>query len=69
MVEERTLKYYANPSTEEPHTIIVYPTVECDKFEIKPAFFARFFSPSRTAQLWAKLYQFTQKDGESLYDA
>jgi len=38
MVEERTLKEYANPSTEEPRTIIVYPTVEDDNFEIKPAF-------------------------------
>jgi len=26
-------------------------------------------SPSKTAQLRAKFYQFTQKDGESLYDA
>jgi len=38
MAEERTLKEYANPSTEEPQTIIMYPTVEGDKFEIKPAF-------------------------------
>jgi len=30
MAEERTLKEYANPYTEEPHTIIVYPTVEGD---------------------------------------
>jgi len=142
MAEERTLKEYAIPSTEEPHAIIVYPTVEGDDFEIKPAllnlvqrnqfsgsptedtnlhistflrlsvthranqeatrlhlfpfslkdragtwfhslevgsitswdqmrrvFLARFFPPSKTAQLRAKLYQFTQKDGESLYDA
>ena len=27
MAEERTLKEYAIPSTEEPHAIIVYPTV------------------------------------------
>jgi len=141
MAKERTLKEYANPSTEEPQTIIVCPTVEGDKFEIKPAFLnivqkkqisgspnedpnlhistfyrlsvtcknqeavrlhlfpfslkdkastwfhslkvgsitswdkmrraflARFFPPSRTAQLRAKLYQFTQNQGESLYDA
>jgi len=142
MAEERTLKEYAIPSTEEPRAIIVYPTVEGDNFEIKPAllnlvqrnqfsrsptedpnlhistflrlsvthranqeatrlhlfpfslkdrvntwfhslevgsitswdqmrraFLARFFPPSKIAQLRAKLYQFTQKDGESLYDA
>jgi len=34
---ERTLKEYATPSTDEPQTIIVYPTVEDDNFEIKPA--------------------------------
>jgi len=34
---ERTLKEYATPSTEEPHAIIVYPTVEGNNFEIKPA--------------------------------
>jgi len=34
---ERTLKEYATPSTEEPQAIIVYPTVEDDNFEIKPA--------------------------------
>jgi len=142
MAEERTLKEYVIPSTEEPCAIIMYPTVEGDKFEIKPAllnlvqrnqfsgsptenpnlhistflrlcvthranqeatrlhlypfslkdragtwfhslevgsitswdqmrrvFLARFFPPFKTAQLRAKLYQFTQKDGESLYDA
>ena len=37
MVEERTLKEYTTPSTEEPHDIIVYPTVEGNNFEIKPA--------------------------------
>jgi len=37
MAEERTLKEYATPSTEEPHAIIVYPTVEGNNFEIKPA--------------------------------
>ena len=36
MVEERTLKEYATPSKEEPHVIIVYPTVEGKIFEIKP---------------------------------
>jgi len=34
---ERTLKEYATPSTDEPHDIIVYPTVEGNNFEIKPA--------------------------------
>jgi len=38
MVEERTLKEYATPSTEEPHAIIVYPTVEGNNFEINLAF-------------------------------
>ena len=37
MVEERTLKEYATPSTEEPHAIIVYPMVEGNNFEIKHA--------------------------------
>jgi len=37
MAEEHTLKKFATPSTEEPHTIIVYPTVESNNFEIKPA--------------------------------
>jgi len=37
MAEERTLKEYATPSTEEPHAIIVYPTVEGNNFEINPA--------------------------------
>ena len=140
MAEERTLKEYATPSTEEPHAIIVYPTVEDNNFEIKPAliylvqqnqffgsptedpnlhdflrlsgtlkanqeavrlhlfpfslrdrasawfhsltigsitswdqmrrtFLAQFFSLSKTAQLRARLFQFTQKDGESLYNA
>jgi len=36
---------------------------------MRRAFLARFFPPSKTAQLRTKLYQFTQKDGESLYDA
>jgi hypothetical protein len=35
--EERTLKEYATPSTDEPHAIIVYPTVEANNLEIKPA--------------------------------
>ena len=34
---ERTLKEYATPSTDEPQSIIVYPTVEGDNFEINPA--------------------------------
>jgi len=37
MAEQRTLKDYATPSTEEPHAIIVYLTVEGNNFEIKPA--------------------------------
>ena len=37
--------------------------------QMRRAFLARFFPPSKTAQLRAKLYQFAQKDGESLYDA
>ena len=37
MTEERTLKEYATPSTEEPYVIIVYPTVDGNNFEIKPA--------------------------------
>jgi len=37
MVEERTVKEFATPSTKEPHVIIVYPTVEGNNFEIKPA--------------------------------
>ena len=37
MAEERTLKEYATLSTEEPYAIIVYPTVEGNNFEIKPA--------------------------------
>jgi len=37
MAEEHTLKDYATPYTEEPHAIIVYPTVEGNNFEIKSA--------------------------------
>jgi len=37
MAEERTLKEYAIPSTKEPRAIIVYPTIEGDDVEIKPA--------------------------------
>jgi len=37
MAEEHTLKEYTTPSTKEPHAIIVYPTVEGNNFEIKPA--------------------------------
>jgi len=37
MAEECTFKEYATPSTEEPHAIIVYPTVEGNNFEIKLA--------------------------------
>jgi len=142
MAEEHTLKEYATPSTEEPHIIIVYPTVEGNNFEIKhaliylvqqnqffgsptedpnlhvsnflrlsgtlkanqevvrlhlfsfsfedrasawfhslevgsitswdkmrQAFLTRFFPHSKTVQLRNQITQFTQKDGESLYDA
>ena len=37
MAEERTLKEYATPSTEESRAIIVYPTVEGNNFETKLA--------------------------------
>jgi len=37
MAKEHTLKEYTTASTEEPHAIIVYPTVEGNNFEIKPA--------------------------------
>ena len=141
----RTLKEYATPSTAEPHEIIVYPTVEANTFELKPAllsmvqqnqfsgsasedpnlhlsiflqtcgtlklngvtpeairlrlfpfslrdkarawfhslpnasfttwdqlrqaFLAKFFPPSKTAQMRNQIIRFTQNDGESLYDA
>ncbi|XP_039687849.1 uncharacterized protein [Medicago truncatula] len=141
MAEERTLKEYSIPSSDEPCTIIVYPTVQGSNFKIKPAllilvqqnqfsgspsedpnshistfwrlsvtckddqetvrlhlfpfslkdkasnwfnslkpgsitswdqlrreFLCRFFPPSKTAQLRGKLYQFTQMNGESLFD-
>lgn len=141
MAEERTLKEYSIPSSDEPCTIIVYPTVQGSNFKIKPAllilvqqnqfsgspsedpnlhistfwrlsvtckddqetvrlhlfpfslkdkasnwfnslkpgsitswdqlrreFLCRFFPPSKTAQLRGKLYQFTQKNDESLFD-
>ena len=35
---------------------------------MRRAFLTRFFPLSKTAQLRARLYQFSQKDGESLYD-
>jgi len=37
MAEERTLKEYAIPSINESRAIIVYPTVEGNDFQIKPA--------------------------------
>src|SRR4030043_447589 len=37
MAENRTLKEYATPSTEEPQAVIVYPAVEANNFEIKLA--------------------------------
>jgi len=36
VAEERTLREYATPSTDEPHVVIVYPAVEANSFEIKP---------------------------------
>jgi hypothetical protein len=36
--------------------------------QMRREFLGRFFPSSKIAQLRAKLYQFTQKDGESLYD-
>ena len=142
MAEERTLKEYETPSTKEPHAIILYPMVEGNNFEIKPAliylvqqnkffgsptedpnihistflrlggtlkanqeavrlhlfhfslrdrasvwfhsleidsitsweqmrqtFLSRFFPHSKTVQLRNQITRFTQRDGESLYDA
>jgi len=37
--------------------------------QMRRTFLAQFFSLSKTAQLRARLFQFTQKDGESLYNA
>jgi len=37
MAEERTLREYATLSTDEPHAVIMYPTVEAVNFEIKSA--------------------------------
>jgi len=36
--------------------------------QMRQAFVARFFSPSKTAQLRDQIIRFTQRDGESLYD-
>jgi len=36
---------------------------------MRQAFLARFFPPSKTAKLRDQITRFTQKDGESLYDA
>jgi len=36
---------------------------------MRQAFIARFFPPSKTAKLRDQITRFTQKDGESLYDA
>jgi len=36
---------------------------------MRPAFLARFFPPFKTAKLRDQITRFTQKDGESLYDA
>ena len=37
MVEERALREYAIPSSDEPYAVIMYPMVEDNNFEIKPA--------------------------------
>jgi len=37
MAEERALREYAIPSSSEPYAVIVYPTVEANDFEMKPA--------------------------------
>ena len=37
--------------------------------QMRQAFLARFFPPSKTAKLRDQITGFTQKDGESLYDA
>ena len=37
--------------------------------QMRQAFLARFFPHSKTAQLRDQITRFTQKDGESLYDA
>jgi len=36
MAEERALKEYAIPSSDEAYAVIVYPTVEGNNFETKP---------------------------------
>jgi len=140
MAEERSLREYAIPSSDEPYAVIMYPTVEDNNFEIKPAliylvqqffgsptedpnlhistflrlsgtlkanqevvrlhlfpfslgdrasawfhslevgsitswdqmrqaFLARFFPHSKTVQLRNQITRFSQKYGESLYDA
>ena len=37
MFEESALREYAIPSSDEPYTVIMYPTVEDNNFEIKLA--------------------------------
>jgi len=37
MAEERALKEYEITSSDEPYVVIVYPAVEANNFEIKPA--------------------------------
>jgi len=37
--------------------------------QLRQAFLARFFPPSKTTQLRDQITRFTQRDGESLYDA
>jgi hypothetical protein len=49
------------------HSLQVGPITSWD--QMRQAFLARFFPPSKTAQLRDQITQFAQKDGESLYDA
>ena len=37
MKEDETHREYAIPSSDEPYVVIMYPTVEGNNFEIKPA--------------------------------
>jgi len=67
MAKEHTLKEYATPSTEESHAIIVYPTVEGNNYEIKPALIClvqqnQFFgSPTEVVRL--HLFPFSLHNG------
>jgi len=47
----------------------VHGFTPCKMLILLEAFLARFFPPSKTAQLRDQITRFTQRDGESLYDA